>query len=956
MSTDFRRGSEWRRWDLHLHTPDTALNDQFGGWDEYLSLLRSNHSIVALGVTDYLSTANYARLLEEHKAQPLGRVQLIIPNIEFRISPETNKGGAINFHLLIDPSDERHIEFIDSALHRLSFNYNDQLFSCTRADIAKLGKAFDPSLSAEDKQYESGINQYKIEFATFCRWLDGEKWLKTNSLIAVSGGGHDGPSGLTGGWAAVKEELWRYTHLIFSGNPNARRFWLLEDSLGGEQAKKLGGPKPCIHGSDAHKLADVFEPAEKRYCWIKADPTFEGLRQILYEPAGRVYIGPTAPSQHDCSQVISSIRISGGALAPLGEFTLPINDGLVAIIGPKGAGKSALADLVSYTAGSGSADKRSFLHRAGDHLKGVKVDLLWADGSSTVAQVGQEQPKRATVRYLSQSFVEQLCSDDYRGGALTDEIEHVIFRNLDPTDTLNASSFRELRSMRTNDTERERVDLSARIKTIISENEKLRVMLKEVPAKKAKVEALGKENEALTKQLPTASNDAEKKAQEDLTGLRKQLLALQGNIANQKQLLLRMEELSSQVVRFTESFTAFRASFIAEAAALGVMEGVDVTLNVLGEALLSARRKELQEAILHQEKMVPNLVTVNIEGTLKEIAKVEASVAADQVVRVKIQQNQKKVSLNDQEIQRLQREITRTESETTSKIRKGGEDRLDAYEGLFRSWSKEQMILESLYDPVQKRLASGQQEERRLDFYMKWEIDIDGWVDRGNNFFDSRKAHPFGSTGDFRAYVESTLLPAWTAGEPHNVRAAMDSFLSEVRKRKAESFLKSSVNHANFLEWVFSYSHIQLTYGLRYNQTELEKLSPGTRGIVLLMLYLAMDTEDTRPLIVDQPEENLDSDSVYSLLSKYFRNAKVRRQVIVVTHNPNLVVNTDADQIVVAQANRQNGSFPTFTYLAGSLENSSVIRSKVCNLLEGGPNAFREREKRYALQRSIDNK
>jgi len=150
------------------------------------------------------------------------------------------------------------------------------------------------------------------------------------------------------------------------------------------------------------------------------------------------------------------------------------------------------------------------------------------------------------------------------------------------------------------------------------------------------------------------------------------------------------------------------------------------------------------------------------------------------------------------------------------------------------------------------------------------------------------------------------------------------------------------------LEWVFDDSQIQLNYGLRYNSTELEKLSPGTKGIVLLILYLAMDIDDSRPLIVDQPEENLDSESVYSLLSRYFRTAKRRRQVIVITHNPNLVVNTDAEQVIIATADRLHGAFPNFSYETGSLENP-VIRSKVCGILEGGEKAFLQRERRYAL-------
>lgn len=150
---------------------------------------------------------------------------------------------------------------------------------------------------------------------------------------------------------------------------------------------------------------------------------------------------------------------------------------------------------------------------------------------------------------------------------------------------------------------------------------------------------------------------------------------------------------------------------------------------------------------------------------------------------------------------------------------------------------------------------------------------------------------------------------------------------------------------------IFAYDHIKLNYGLRYNGTELERLSPGTKGIVLLILYLAMDSEDVKPLVVDQPEENLDSESIYSLLSHYFRSAKALRQVIVITHNPNLVVNTDSDQVIVASADRLGGSFPTFSYASGGLENTD-IREKVCLILEGGEPAFLTREKRYALQQN----
>ena len=121
----------------------------------------------------------------------------------------------------------------------------------------------------------------------------------------------------------------------------------------------------------------------------------------------------------------------------------------------------------------------------------------------------------------------------------------------------------------------------------------------------------------------------------------------------------------------------------------------------------------------------------------------------------------------------------------------------------------------------------------------------------------------------------------------------------------------------------------------------------------MLILYLGMDVGDTRPLIVDQPDENLDNESIYALLTTYFKGAKKRRQIILITHNPNLVVNGDSEQVIVATAQRRANGLPYITYASGALENSDLvdlgIRQQVCRILEGGTDAFLKREKRYAL-------
>ncbi len=147
-----------------------------------------------------------------------------------------------------------------------------------------------------------------------------------------------------------------------------------------------------------------------------------------------------------------------------------------------------------------------------------------------------------------------------------------------------------------------------------------------------------------------------------------------------------------------------------------------------------------------------------------------------------------------------------------------------------------------------------------------------------------------------------------------------------------------------------------MTYSLKFDGKPLNLLSPGEKGIVLLLLYLEAEQEDNRPLIIDQPDDNLDNLSVYPGLIQYFRDRKKTRQIIIITHNPNLVVNTDAEQVIVA--NFDGSRSPKILYRSGSLENSgrngqsSGIREDVCKILEGGTEAFRRREQKYALAKT----
>jgi hypothetical protein len=298
----YGRGSEWRRWDLHVHAPGTALNDRFGDWDEYVDAVeQADESIAVVGVTDYGSINTYKEFKRHQDAGRMENIRLAIPNIEFRVSPETKAGKGINLHLLVCPEDPEHIERIEEALNRLKIHRHAEDIPCSRPGLIRLGRLTDKSLTASpNSAYREGVNQFKVDVDKFREWFESEKWLSQNAIVAVAAGSNDGASGLKdGGYQSTRREIYRFARIILSGNPSERDAWLGRGTIPDTEFALLGVPKPVVHGSDAHCIEALFQPAEDRFCWIKADPTFDGLRQILYEPEDRVHIGDAPPLNSD---------------------------------------------------------------------------------------------------------------------------------------------------------------------------------------------------------------------------------------------------------------------------------------------------------------------------------------------------------------------------------------------------------------------------------------------------------------------------------------------------------------------------------------------------------------------------------------------------------------------------------------------------------------------------------
>ncbi|MER9349968.1 hypothetical protein [Mesorhizobium sp. M0227] len=160
-----QRGSQWFRWEPHIHAPGTIFNDQFGAdsWEAYLSALEAvTPALKAIGIADYYGISTYQRVLADKQQNRLPDCDLIFPNIEMRLGIGTTRGNFVNIHLLVDPSDPDHVDQITTMLSRLTFRVGDQDYGCTAPQLTRLGRRLNSALTDDRAALAYGSQQYKV--------------------------------------------------------------------------------------------------------------------------------------------------------------------------------------------------------------------------------------------------------------------------------------------------------------------------------------------------------------------------------------------------------------------------------------------------------------------------------------------------------------------------------------------------------------------------------------------------------------------------------------------------------------------------------------------------------------------------------------------------------------------------------------------------------------------------
>ncbi|MDD5259482.1 MAG: AAA family ATPase [bacterium] len=195
------------------------------------------------------------------------------------------------------------------------------------------------------------------------------------------------------------------------------------------------------------------------------------------------------------------------------------------------------------------------------------------------------------------------------------------------------------------------------------------------------------------------------------------------------------------------------------------------------------------------------------------------------------------------------------------------------------------------------------------------------------------------------AIERKDTTPILALQTPENVAVFRREDALSIIERLGEQAIKFALERAE----LFDLPRLQVTReipdgkgGTQYLQRDFAKLSLGQQQSVLLALMLSCNSN--HPLIIDQPEDNLDGEFIYKTLVPVLRRVKERRQVIIVTHNPNVAVLGDAELIIVMKAMNDHGKIVA----RGSIDDSST-REATCAILEGAREAFLLRAKMYGM-------
>lgn len=924
---NYEKGSEWRRWELHIHTPCTQKNDNFDGtsyeekWNKYYEDVRTYigtgedplKNIAVMAITDYLSIDNYKKVVADKRLPP--SIKLVLPNVEMRIQPIAND-SPINIHFLFNPDIIESVE--DRFFSRIKFIYGTTIFSASRTELIRLGKTISSELD-DESAYTKGIEQFVPSFDKIQEIFASDQELRENTIILVSNSTTDGVSGainhsdyLDGFQGdsqlkAFRQAIYKFVDGIFSATPSDIAYF------SGEKAscpvdlviKECGSLKPCVHGCDAHNNEKIFEPDQQRYCWIKADPTFNGLKQILYEPKERVRISQMVPDYKAEYYVIENVQFvdEDFQVAPI-----VFNENLTCIIGGKSTGKSILLHNLANSIDPSQVKEKE--DKSSSVTKNIEnVSVTWKDGKKDEAR---------KIVYIPQTYLNRLSDAKESTTEIDRIIEEIVWLDSD----VKAAHSSMLQSIK-----EYKIALNISILGLI-ENRKEIDSIKNEKQEIGSRENIEAQIEKLTAQKDTLSMDLNLSKEEldlydktiaDIGIVNEQILSLRKDLTNVQEIEVVVEKRT-----FNFSFSDHIQELISRAA-----DDAITTANAIWvqskQSIIDSISKELGEK----------------EGRRDQLFEIQDG------LKSKIQENKviSELSNNIQKESEKLKDLTAIEKKEATLIEK---------ENTYISDICQSIEKFKYFHNQYAQTVNGKPEFKSndLEFSVGVPFKKEAYIDKILRLFDNRST------------VLKETISIDNFSEDQYTEQLLRDFINKILDEKLQP-KKGNTQETAIRDLCDDWFEIK--YNVQMDNDTIDVMSPGKKALVLLKLLI--DLADSKcPILIDQPEDDLDNRSVFNDLIPFIKRKKKDRQIIIVTHNANVVLGADAEEIIVA--NQQGSNVPNkryrFEYRSGAIENnqplfaadgevelgilnSQGIQQHICDILEGGERAFELRKNKYHI-------
>ncbi|KJX71037.1 TrlF family AAA-like ATPase [Acinetobacter baumannii] len=916
------RGSEWARWDLHIHTKGTAKNDQFGNitFEEYcIELFRKalDKDIKVIGITDYFRVANFKKVIDFQKkieniatfsVEEKKRISkiFILPNIELRTTPSTNHGSAINFHLLINPSAIAEYEqrFIDNLTFTAS---STEIYKLCDYDLAKLGrkKAQDEHLD-EEIAIKKGIEQFILNPSDIISAFNRYPAFREHCIVVVSNSNKDGASAFQGHenflkqqegstLKTLRESLYKVSDAIFS--PIDKDFFLGKTfEKQKDYLEQFGSYKPCIHGSDAHDLKSLFNPHGERYCWIKAEPSFEGLKQILHEPATRVHIGASRPELKNDYEVIDRIELKNDHVF---NQRIYFNQNLTSIIGGRSSGKSTLLQCLAHKLQPNALDNKP------PHLDNLCKDLriIWKDG--------QEDDTRQ-IEYFYQGHMYRRSQDE--------GIEKIVERLLLQK---NQALFEPFKAQ----VAETKLNIAKQLSSYFSIRD-------QIEQKNNFLHTLGNLNDVHA-QIKSLTDQINKFQKDDITD--DELKTYEDNKNKLHSLLIEKNELiglrNNIDLGSIHNFLTIQNPFVFHPSYSLIKDNIEEKIKDIQD-YISAKVGEIKKESFHiiterynNIEIESHRITVDFQFN-KVANYLSKSESLKPILKQREQEEEKAANID-----KILKEIENLNSEATRLIEAVRHDWLE----LSKSYTELLKEINSfIVSPDLKITATKTFEIINYQIWIRKNINQQS--DKAQSFTNkvvSSEKELLNLFDDLTYHISNNLIK-----------------------------LKQGSTLVSLTKEFFDNSWFKLRYDVTYEGDNYNAMSQGKKAFVVLKMTL--DCSDSKcPIIIDQPEDDLDNRAIYTELVTYLKEKKTQRQIILVTHNANVVVNADSELVIVANqhgSQSPNNEEKKFQYKYGSIEcltksnnpNASILERKrikehICEILEGGHQAFKLRERKYDM-------